>query len=261
MAKNLYIITRQYVPKQEHLSKAKRVSNKLVPFIKSWAYPYFSYIFPVGSFAKGTSIIGNTDIDLFISLKATLPGTLEANYKNLADWMRIRNFSVREQNVSIRVNYEGLNIDLIPGRRQPKSFYDHSVYCSRRNTWTKTNVQKHIRYVKSFNRKNEIRVIKIWRNLNKLEFPSFYLELSTIKALHGSLRSMPIPSAKILARNVQKVFEYLYNDFLDEEIVDPSNSNNIISEDLSKKEKQAIKHGAYSALIATYRDDWDEIIW
>jgi hypothetical protein len=61
-----------------------------------------------------------------------------------------------------------------------------------------------------------------------------------------------------LANNIMKVFDYLYEDFLDTEIVDPSNSNNIVSDDISRKEKQAIKEKAYSALTAS---SWNEIIW
>jgi len=263
MNENLYIkkVISRYIPKEKDLVRAKSISLKLYPYIRCWAYPYLSKIERVGSFAKHTNIIGNTDIDLFISLKHTLLSTLKELYKNLADWMRIRGFSVREQNVSIRVNYEGLYVDLIPGKRLPGLIYDHSIYCNKRNTWAKTNVHKHIRHVISFSRRSEIRAIKIWRNLHKLEFPSFYLELSVINALCGSRRALPLPSAKILPNNLQKIFKYLYSDFLDAKIVDPSNSNNIVSDDLSKKEKQAIKDKAFKAYLASIASSWGEIIW
>ena len=262
MNENLYIrrTIGKYIPKQEYLSRVTRISRRLLPYIKCWAYPYFFHTFPAGSFAKGTNIIGNTDIDFFISLKPTMPCTLEESYKNLADWMRIRGFSVREQNVSIRVNYGGFDVDLIPGKRQPKTVNDHSIYCNKRNTRAKTNVYKHIKYVRDSRRTSEIRAIKIWRNLHKLEFPSFYLELSVINALRGSMRAIPLPSVKIL-NNLQKIFEYLYRDFVDKKIVDPSNSNNIVSDDLSKKEKQAIRDEAFKAYLASINSSWDEIIW
>jgi len=260
MNENLYIrkVISSYVPKEKDLVRAKSISLKLYPYIRCWAYPYLSNIERVGSFAKHTNIIGNTDIDLFISLKHALFGTLKELYKNLADWMSIRGFSVREQNVSIRVKYEGLNVDLIPGKRLPGLIYDHWIYRNKRNTRAKTNVHKHIRHVTGFNRRSEIRAIKIWRNLHKLEFPSFYLELSVINALWKSKRVILIDPSKALPNNLQKIFEYLYTDFLDKKIVDPSNSNNIVSDDLSKKEKEAIKDKAYSALKASY---WNEIIW
>jgi len=261
MDENRYIRTVifRHVPKQKDLLKVRNTWGELKPYIRSWAYPYFLSLLPVGSFAKGTNLIGNTDIDLFISLKPTMLSSLEDIYKNLAGWLRIRWSSVREQNVSIRLNYKGFNIDLIPGKRQPKSLYDHSIYCNKFDTWKKTNVYKHIKYVKDFNRMSEIRTIKIWRNLHKLEFPSFYLELSVINALRGSHRAVvPITRPRTLANNILKVFNYLYDDFLNTEIVDPSNSDNIVSNDISKKEKQAIKEKAYSALIAS---SWNEIIW
>ena len=263
MNENLYIrkAISRYVPKAEDLGRAKSISLKLYPYIRCWAYPYLSRIDIVGSFAKHTNISDNTDIDLFISLKPTLLCPLKELYKNLADWMRIRGFSVREQNVSIRVDYEKLHVDLIPGKRNPGLIYDHSIYCNKRDTWAKTNVNKHIGYVKGFNRTSEIRAIKIWRNLHKLEFPSFYLELSVINSLLGSRRAVPFPSSKIFPNNLQKIFEYLYTDFLDKKIVDPSNSNNIISDDLSKKEKQTIKDKAFKAYLASLNSSWNEIIW
>ena len=224
MEENKYLqrVISRYVPKLDHLVRVKKVSSKLVPYIRYWAYPYFLSILPAGSFAKGTSIASNTDIDLFISLKPTLPGALEKHYKNFADWMRIRGFSVREQNVSIRVNYTGFNIDLIPGKRQPGVTFDHSIYFNKRDTWKKTNVKKHIKYVKKYKRIREIRAIKIWRNLNKLEFPSFYLELCVINALKSRSVSLVHPSIA-LPNNLLRIFEYLSTDFINARIVDPSN--------------------------------------
>ena len=97
--------------------------------------------------------------------------------------------------------------------------------------------------------------------MHKLEFPSFYLELSVINALWESKRPVLLPSAKTFPNNLQKIFEYLYTDFINARIEDPSNSGNIISKDLSLKEKQAIKDEAFKAYIASIESSWDKIIW
>lgn len=227
------------------------VAKQLYPLIQKWANPYLSQIIRTGSFAKGTSIKGTTDVDLLISLPSTYPDTLEDIYRSLAGFLRAYGLSVHEQNVSIGVTYKRFSIDLVPAKRQPRSIHDHSIYRRKANTWTKTNVHKHIQLVKGSGRLNEIRGIKIWRELHNLELPSFYLELSVIRALqtYGKLR---------LSSNLWTVFEYLAYKFKEARIEDPSNSSNIISDDLSKEEKQVIANKAQLTLQQSF---WENIIW
>jgi hypothetical protein len=249
-------VLRKYIPKTQNVLTVKTISNELSPYLKCWAYPYFSGKSTAGSYAKGTSIIGDSDIDIFISLKHSFPNSLENIYNNLSDYMELRNFPVKKRNVSIQIHYKGFHIDIIPGKRQPSPTFDHSIYCNRTNTWKKTNIKKHIKYVSESKRKNEIRVLKVWRNINKLDFPSFYLELSVINALKGSMGA--IIGGSPLIRNIKKVFEYLSLDYLDEVICDPSNTNNIVSDVLNKSDKEKIKK---KANIAFLTDSLENIIW
>ena len=94
-------------------------------------------------------------------------------------------FSVRRQNVSIGIDYNSDQIDLVPARRQSQYGNDHSLYVSKKNSWIKTNIDTHISQVSNSNRLNEIKLVKIWRNANNLDFPSFYLELVVIDALYN----------------------------------------------------------------------------
>jgi len=230
---------------------AFRVANQLRLLLQDWTTPYVPQIVPTGSLVKGTSIKGTTDIDLLISLPSTYPDTRKDIYRSLADYLKACGFAVREQNVSIGITYKGVSIDLIPAKRQPRSIYDHSIYRRKANTWTKTNVHRHVVLVKQSGRIPEIKAIKIWRNLQGLEFPSFYLELSVINALHGQKNNR-------ISLNLMTIFQYLASVFVDARIVDPSNSNNIISDDLSNKEKQAIAKMADLVLSQPY---WNSIIW
>jgi hypothetical protein len=140
---------------------------------------------------------------------------------------------------------------LVPGKKQPGATNDHSIYKRKMGTWTKTNIYKHISHIKGCGRKNEIRAVKIWRKLHRLEFPSFYLELSVIEALKR--RSL----AK-LSVNFGRVLEYLSDKFENASIVDPANSNNIISEDLSVAEKRHIAEMAYASFC---QPSLDSVIW
>jgi hypothetical protein len=99
-------------------------------------------------------------------------------------------------------------------------------------------------------RANEIRIAKLWRDQKGLDFPSFYLELTVINALAGQYFGT-------LSGNVWKVFEYLRNTFPNARVVDPANTNNIISDDLTVAERTRIKAAAEQALRAT---NWNQIV-
>lgn len=83
-----------------------------------------------------------------------------------------------------------------------------------------------------------------------MAFPSFYLELTVINALAGQLYGT-------LSGNVWEVFQYLSNRFLNASVVDPANTNNIISDDLTKIEQAKIVVAAAQARKAT---DWSQIV-
>ena len=53
------------------------------------------------------------------------------------------------------------------------------------------------------------------------------------------------------------IFSYLKTPFLAARFVDPANSNNVLSDDLTQAAKQKISNAATIALLAPY---WEEII-
>ena len=89
----------------------------------------------------------------------------------------------------------------------------------------------------------------MWRNQKQLDFPSFYLELTSIDALSSSRGT--------LSQNVWKALEYLRDRFPNARVVDPANTNNIISDDLSAADKRKIATAAGEALKAA---NWGQIV-
>jgi len=120
---------------------------------------------------------------------------------------------------------------------------DHSIFRRKANTWTKTNPTKHIATVRQGARLYESRILKLWRDHKGLDFPSFYLELTTIIALSRHTGT--------LSGNVMTVFRYLRDTFTGARVVDPANPyGNIISDDLTVAEKAKVKAAAVQALAA-----------
>jgi len=75
------------------------------------------------------------------------------------------------------------------------------------------------------------------------------LELTAINALYGQYNG--------LSGNVWKVFEYLRDTFPTARVVDPANTNNVISDDLSVADRSKVKAAAERALSAS---DWNQIV-
>jgi hypothetical protein len=123
--------------------------------------------------------------------------------------------------------------------------FDHSLYSNRTRTWVQTNVNKHIAAVQASNRLDEIRLLKIWRNRIGLDFPSFYLELATIRALQGKWSIN-------LSGNIVAALEFMRDNIKTARIMDPTNTNNVISETVTGQGKQTIATAAANALASTW---------
>lgn len=231
-------------------SPVRQVRLVIEPIMKEWASDLLVSVNPSGSFAKGTANSSGTDIDLFVSLSSRTSNSLKEIYSLLAAELQKKGYSPRKQNVSLGIKVNGYDVDVIPAKRQNQYSDDHSLYRRKADTWTKTNITKHIALVSGSRRIEEIRIIKLWRNQKGFEFPSFYLELTTINAL----KYTPFND---LANNVSKVFSYLRDNFVSMRVVDPANGSNVISDDLSIVEKDIVASAAQNALLNQY---WSDVV-
>lgn len=97
---------------------------------------------------------------------------------------------------------------------------------------------------------NEIIALKVWRKNHGLEFPSIYLETLAIDALSGK-------SSANTADNFLFLLRYIRDNICTLRVVDPANSNNILSDDLTAGEKRSISAQAQKSLSEQY---WEQII-
>src|SRR5271157_2898968 len=211
---------------QRDSSQAVALSHQIYPTVKVWAGKHLVECIWSGSIAKGTTVSLSSDADVFISLSSTTPDTLSDIYGSLSNVLTGAGYTIRKQNVSIRVLSTRAVVDYTPGKRQSPQGYDHSIFKSKLRTWTKTNVKTHISHITGSGRGNEIKLTKIWRELNRIEFPSFYLELAVIDCLSGAYLDD-------LANNLWKILTFLAGPFLERVYYDPANANNRVSDDLS----------------------------
>lgn len=230
---------------------AQAAGQSIYPIIEKWSNGNLVNAVFSGSLAKGTGISISTDADIFLSLTSSAPGTLADIYTTLYNAVTTAGYVGRKQNVSININVSGFSIDLVPGRRQSQYGNDHSLYRNRAQTWTKTNIDSHISHVTGSGRVDEIRILKLWRTRHGLHFPSFYLELATIDALHYARHGE-------ISKNVWDTLAYFRDNITSKTYTDPANTNNTISDDCTMTEKSVIAAKARESLG---KKTWQEIVW
>lgn len=227
--------------------------------LKQWASTCFLATLDSGSRAKGTAISMASDVDYLISLSSdcnATTGGLKSIYDSLHTHLKSKYNTLRKQNVSFRINLGGLEIDITPARKHSGNTNDHWLYVSKIDSWRQTNIQKHITDISGCGRLNEIKLLKIWRELNQLDFPSIYLEYLTINILSGKSKE-----ASKLADNFWFILQELSKDTsnpLNSRIVDPANSTNILSDLLSATEKNVIISKAKTTVGQT---NWGSVVW
>lgn len=230
---------------------AEAAGQFIYPVLAKWGNSYLNNAEFSGSHSKGTAISIGTDADIFLSLSSTTTETLAVIYQTLFNAVTNAGYMARKQNVSIGVTVNGYSIDLVPGRRQSQFGNDHSLYRNKANSWTLTNVAKHIAYVQGSGRINEIKILKVWRQLHGLEFPSFFLEMAVIDALAYARTGN-------LAANVLTVLDHIRDKIRTVRYIDPANTNNVVSDDCTATEKIAI---AAQAANSRAQQSWGRIVW
>jgi hypothetical protein len=208
-------------------------------------------LYPTGAFEKGTANSSGRQIDFLASFAPTTTDTVGHLYGQIFGTLDKLGYEPRRRDVSIAVTLKNVVLDIIPARREAMMSDVHEVWLPRLGKIVKTNLTQHILDIQASGRREEIRVIKIWRDRQGLDFPSFYLELSVIAALRRR------PQAA-LAENVWAVLGYLESLFPARSALDPVNAVNIVSDLIGPPQKEAIRKAAQYARAGRA---WSEIVW
>src|SRR3989344_8902219 len=127
------------------ISSYSNTLSQLQTTLKTWASSCYANLLYSGSQAKGTAISIASDVDYLVSLSSNCnenSGGLKGIYDSL--FTKLNGiYSVSKQNVSIRINLSGLEVDVTPARKQVGSSNDHWLHVSKLDTRKQTNIQKH----------------------------------------------------------------------------------------------------------------------
>lgn len=246
----LSILKKYEVPRGPE-SAAEQAASRIAPKIQRWAGDWLVALSYSGSYAKQTAVHGVTDVDIFISLKPEMPGTLKKIYDELFTLATLHGWHPRRQNVSIGISINGTDLDLIPGRAQAGYESYHDLYWLKSDTLRQTDVHLHVDTVAKSPHLREIQAVKIWRHIHQLDWPSLYVEFFVMNALAGK-------SADSLAYNVLSALETIGATLETTCIVDPANLDNILSDELTSQEKKTI---ADQANKSAAQQHWEDILW
>jgi len=232
-----------------------------------------------GSYAKHTAINTKFDIDCCIPFRkkekeedkgfSSLKDMFDEVYKYLKneytkDDDDITKDDVRKQKVSIGMKFnidgEEFDMDVVPGRERPDnndynsnntdlSLHIHPSNRSKKEEddnkkRIKTNIKKHIELLGGSERTHERKItklLKVWKTERKNQnggklIKSFMMELYTKEAFD---EADEIPSG--LWKKVKMVMTHIIDNITENDLVDPANSSNIVSDSMSDTAKSDTK--------------------
>lgn len=234
------------------LIKANQIQNKLHKKFKNHIseYPRIS-----GSVARGTSINGS-DIDITLRFK-NHSFSLDNIVDLVNDFFELeysdsRLMNVRKQGCSVGLVFELYNkkhrIDIVPQREIGNKNGDLFISINNNSFFgttsrLKTNPTIQMDYLKFTDREKKIiKILKVWKTHNNIPLPSIYLELICKQAFSQ------INLTHEIDKNVCLVIKYIGNNIMASKIVDPANTNNVLSDKLDYNDKLQTQNACYNLL-------------
>lgn len=203
-----------------------------------------------GSYAKNTLIQASYDLDIVFYWPSDSPFSLESLYRTAESVLDKNWKTVIKKKVGLEIPFQGdFHIDVIPGKFSSKDENYAYLYNNKTGGRFQTSIYIQVDFVKKSGRQDVIRLMKLWKKRKNVPIKTFILESCVIEGCKGYDRS-------ILESQLLAAFRYLRDNIQNSKIEDPSNSNNIISNDLTKEQKNRIRNLAIQGIAAQY---WSQV--
>jgi hypothetical protein len=211
--------------------------------------PRFYY---AGSYGKHTMIRQRYDLDIVVYWPSGVSYTIKGIYDAVGQELRKHWTVVNSKTVSWELPFDGgFHIDVVPGRALDTTFKEANLYRTDTGTTLKTSLKTHIDCVSQSGRRDAIRVMKLWRERQRVPYKkSLLLEVMTISGCSGT-------RFDDLSAQVWAALHYVRDNIRTCNVLDPANSNNSLSDDLTGADREGIYKAAYAA---TQARDWSQIV-
>ncbi|WP_299638286.1 hypothetical protein [Devosia sp.] len=226
------------------------IDSKIEALCSAWGGRHIVEVVPGGGFEKGLANRSGVSVDYVVWIDTQSERRIPEVYESMFSTFERLGLAPVRRHVTLALQLGNIAIDLLPAKRLSMISDIHEIYSARRALSLTTNLNQHVLDSHDSGRQEEIRIIKLWRDQNGLDFPSFYLELATIAAL----RRRPLGA---LADNVWAVLGFLERLLVPRAMLDPANAANIVSDELTAAQKRGI---AIAAAAARNGRPWSEIV-
>jgi hypothetical protein len=243
-------ILEKYNLTEQQIEPIKKKRETIENFFRTKYGSKIATFYYSGSYAKGTAINLKYDLDLCIYFRRDAFSTLKEMYYDVYNALR-QNYIVNLQTVSMGLVSGNESIDIVPARKIDDSTDYANLYDNDHNGQIQTNIPKHKEYISISEARPIIKLMKVWKFQHSIHFKSFGLELLTIRALENF-------NDPDYGNRVLQVLRFFRDNAKSIRLIDPANSNNIISDLIAPVDKQAIADNAYASLQKKYLN---EIIW
>ena len=237
---------------EETKSTRKEIKDFLISHYRADKNPKYVYS---GSIAKNTAIKSKYDIDIGLLFNNVDFNSLKDMFDDVKKVLKDKygTANIREQNVSIRVQLNSHDIDIVPCRRIENDKDDIYLHIERDdNNRIKSNIHNHVEVVKNMTELETVKLLKLWKIKKDIKFKSFTLELLVKKAFEDESRIG-------LDNKLEYMMKYIRDNIDTVSLLDPSNSNNNVSNSITSTQKNSIKKYAKRALTAIENEKYSII--
>lgn len=213
-----------------------------------------------GSREKGTMICDKYDLDIVCYFPSSDTRSLKEIREDVAKRLSENYLTTPKASAERILDLKGatapgdFHIDVVPGRfiEDSKDVFLHVAYGDKERM--QTNLKTHIDHIVNSGCVPIIRLAKLWAIRNNVKIKTFVLELFVIEALSGSQNKSDLKASFL------KVIEAFKDDFSNTQLVDPANSNNVVSRLINDSEKSMVEQAA-STTYNSIKDSDDATLW
>ncbi|WP_439600652.1 hypothetical protein [Devosia sp.] len=243
------ILARETV-RLEAMGAAGRIDGKIAALCHAWGSRDIVDVTPGGGFEKSMANRSGVSLDYVVWIHARADRRIPELYESMFSAFQRLGLAPVRRNVTLALNLGTMVVDLLPAKRLSMISDIHEIYSTRRGIALTTNLHQHVLDSHDAGWQEEVRVLKLWRDQNGLDFPSYYLELAT----QAALRRRP---AGALADNVWAALGFFERLLVPRAMLDPANAANVVSDELTAAQKRSI---ALAAAAARSGRPWSEIV-
>ncbi len=214
-----------------------------------------------GSREKGTMIRDRYDLDIVCYFPHTDQRSLKEIREDLSRRLSEKYFMEDKASSERILDLKGatapgdFHIDVVPGRfiEGSKDVFLHVA--SGEKERMQTNLRTHIDHIVNSGCVPMIRLAKLWAHRNNIQIKTFVLELFVVEVLSGSRNKGNLKAGFL------EVLEAFRDSFESTQLVDPANSNNIVSQLVPREDKAAVAAAAestFDSIESGGTSDWQD---